>query len=105
MATLNINIASASETVEGLIEIATQAETDTGTDDLKALTPLKLEQSDLVQTTIAANTVKETNVTTNLSEGSTTNTTVDVDSSDGTNATLAAASTSRAGAMTKAKFD
>jgi len=105
MATLNINIASASETVEGLIEIATQAETDTGTDDVKALTPLKLEQSDLVQTTIAANTAKVTNVTTNLSEGTTTNTTVDVDSSDGTNATLAAASTSRAGVMTKAKFD
>jgi len=45
------------------------------------------------------------NVTTNLSEGVTTNTTVDVDSSDGTNATLAAASTIRAGVMTKAKFD
>ena len=63
MATLNINIASASETVEGLIEIATQAETDTGTDDLKALTPLKLEQSDLVQTDVAANTAKTTNAT------------------------------------------
>jgi len=63
MATLNINIASASETVEGLIEIATQAETDTGTDDLKALTPLKLEASTLVQTTVAANTAKVTNAT------------------------------------------
>jgi hypothetical protein len=41
----------------------------------------------------------------NLTEGTTTNTTVDIDSSDGTNATLAAASTTRAGVMTKAKFD
>jgi hypothetical protein len=54
---------------------------------------------------VAANTAKDTNVTTNLSEGSFTNTTVDVNSSDGTNATLAAASTSRAGVMSKAKFD
>ena len=46
-----------------------------------------------------------TSVATNLSEGTTTNTTVDVNSSDGTNATLAAASTSRAGVMSKAKFD
>jgi len=45
------------------------------------------------------------NVSTNLSEGTTTNTTVDVNSSDGTNATLASASTSRAGLMSKAKFD
>lgn len=34
--------ASASETVAGVLEIATQAETDTGTDDLRAVTPLKL---------------------------------------------------------------
>ena len=45
------------------------------------------------------------NVATNLSEGTTTNTTVNVNSSDGTNATLAAASTLRAGVMSKAKFD
>jgi len=32
----------ASETQKGVIEIATQAETNTGTDDLKAITPLKL---------------------------------------------------------------
>lgn len=30
-----------SETVKGIIEIATQAETNTGTDDVRALTPLK----------------------------------------------------------------
>ena len=45
------------------------------------------------------------NVATNLSEGTTTNTTVNVNSSDGTNATLASASTLRAGVMSKAKFD
>lgn len=58
-----------------------------------------------IATDVAANTAKVTNVSTNLSEGTTTNTTVDVNSSDGTNATLVAASTSRAGVMTKAKFD
>lgn len=54
---------------------------------------------------IVANTLKDTNVSTNLSEGTSTETTVDVDSSDGTNATLVSASTSRAGLLTKAKFD
>lgn len=34
--------APASETVAGIAEIATQAETDTGTDDTRVLTPLKL---------------------------------------------------------------
>lgn len=33
---------SASETTPGILEIATQAETDTGTDDARAITPLKL---------------------------------------------------------------
>lgn len=33
---------SASETTAGIAEIATQAETDTGTDDLRMVTPLKL---------------------------------------------------------------
>lgn len=45
------------------------------------------------------------NVSTNLSEGTATTTTVDVNSSDGTNATLVSASTTRAGLLTKAKFD
>lgn len=45
------------------------------------------------------------NVSTNLSEGTSTETTVDINSSDGDNATLASASTSRAGLLTKAKFD
>lgn len=34
--------ANASETVKGIVELATQAETDTGADDLRAITPLKL---------------------------------------------------------------
>jgi len=46
-----------------------------------------------------------TNVTTNLSEGTTTTTSVDVNSSDGTNATIAQASSSRAGVLSSAKFD
>lgn len=33
---------AASETTQGIAEIATQAETDTGTDDLRIVTPLKL---------------------------------------------------------------
>lgn len=33
---------AASESTAGIMEIATQAETDTGTDDLRAVTPLKL---------------------------------------------------------------
>lgn len=35
----------ASETVKGKLELATQSETDTGTDDLRAVTPLKLATS------------------------------------------------------------
>lgn len=37
------NVSAASETVAGIAEIATQAETDTGTDDLRIVTPLKLK--------------------------------------------------------------
>lgn len=36
---------AASETVAGVLEIATQSETDTGTDDTRAITPLKLANS------------------------------------------------------------
>jgi len=57
------------------------------------------------RTAIDLNTAKDTNVSTNLSEGTSTETTVDVNSSDGTNATLLSASTTRAGVLTKAKFD
>jgi len=54
---------------------------------------------------ITDNNAKVTNVTTNLTEGTTTVTTVDVNSSDGANATLAEASTTRAGILGKAKWD
>lgn len=40
--TFGTSAPSASETTAGILEIATQAETDTGTDDLRAVTPLKL---------------------------------------------------------------
>lgn len=63
------------------------------------------DKIDAMDTDIDANTAKDTNVTTNLSEGTSTETTVDVNSSDGTNATLAAASTLRAGLFTKSGFD
>lgn len=36
-------VPAATETTAGRIEIATQAETDTGTDDVRAITPLKLK--------------------------------------------------------------
>ena len=38
-----LNVVVASETVAGVAEIATQAETNTGTDDARVVTPLKLE--------------------------------------------------------------
>jgi hypothetical protein len=40
---LEVNRGQATETALGLAEIATQAETDTGTDDLRIVTPLKLK--------------------------------------------------------------
>ena len=54
---------------------------------------------------IVANTLKETNVTTNITIDETSETEVVVESSDGTNGTISAASTSKAGVMTKAMFD
>jgi len=53
---------------------------------------------------LAANTLKETNVSTNLATGVTT-TTITIESSDGTNAAINTASTTAAGVMTKAIFD
>lgn len=63
MATLNITIPDADETTKGIAEVATQTETDTGTDDTKIITPKKLNDSTLVQTTVPANTAKVTNAT------------------------------------------
>jgi hypothetical protein len=42
-ASVAAGVADASETVKGKIEIATQAETNTGTDDVRAVTPLKMQ--------------------------------------------------------------
>lgn len=44
---------SSSETVAGVIEIATQVETDAGTDDVRAITPLKLKTSKLFNKTFS----------------------------------------------------
>ena len=68
-----------------------------------SVTEAKLANALLAE--IDANTAKNTNVSTSISEGQTTNTTVAVNSSDGGNATLASASTTRAGLLSKAKFD
>lgn len=48
-------VPSASETVEGKAEIATQAETDTGTDDARIVTPLKLKTSKWANKSYQAN--------------------------------------------------
>lgn len=57
-----------------------------------------------LETAVAANTSKVTNVSTNLSK-SPTETDVTINSSDGDNIAIGAASTSVAGVMTKAMFD
>lgn len=44
---------AASETTPGILELATQTEVDTGTDDLRAVTPLKLKNSKLFVKTVA----------------------------------------------------
>lgn len=41
-----VTIPDATETVEGVAELATQAETNTGTDDVRIVTPLKLKNRD-----------------------------------------------------------
>ena len=43
--TFGTGVGSASESAAGVLEIATQAETDAGTDDARAVTPLKLANS------------------------------------------------------------
>lgn len=43
--TFGAGVGSASESAAGVLEIATQAETDAGTDDARAVTPLKLATS------------------------------------------------------------
>ena len=57
------------------------------------------------RTAIDLNTLKETNVTTDLSAGARTATTIKVDSSDGTDATLVEADTTNAGILGSDKWD
>jgi len=56
-------------------------------------------------TAITANTLKYTNVTTDLTAGTRAPTTIDVNSSDGTNATLVEADTTNAGILSSDKWD
>lgn len=49
----NLNIVSATETEAGIVELATQAETDAGTNDTTAVTPLKL--ATYINTTLGIN--------------------------------------------------
>lgn len=60
------DITLATETADGSIELATQAETNTGTDDARAVTPLKLKTNLTTPPALGAttpNTVKGTTVT------------------------------------------
>lgn len=52
---LNVAAPSASETVQGKAELATQAEVNTGTDDLRIVTPLKLANASALVRKAAAN--------------------------------------------------
>lgn len=49
-ATIAGGVPDATETVEGKVELATQAETNTGTDDTRAVTPLKLANRTATET-------------------------------------------------------
>jgi hypothetical protein len=53
--TFGAGVGSASETAAGILEIATQAETDAGTDDARAVTPLKLATSQFATKKFNAN--------------------------------------------------
>ena len=55
------SVPDASETVKGILELATQAETDAGTDDTRAVTPLKLQNKSGLY---VVNTVVQTSNTT-----------------------------------------
>lgn len=53
--TFGTSAPAASEATAGILEIATQAETDTGTDDARAVTPLKLKTSKLFNKSVSGN--------------------------------------------------
>lgn len=50
--TFGASVPAASESTAGVLEIATQVETDTGSDDARAVTPLKLKTSKLFNKTV-----------------------------------------------------
>jgi hypothetical protein len=56
-------VVSSSETVAGKIELATQTETDTGTDDVRAVTPLKLATASTVVRPSATQTLTNKRLT------------------------------------------
>jgi len=68
------NREQATETLSGIAEIATAAEATTGTDDLRIMTPLKVQNAldarTFVQTTVAAGSGTPVNVTHNLNVSS-----------------------------------
>lgn len=57
---MQANVAYATETVAGIIQIATQAEVDAGTNDTKAITPLKLKNKPLQNRTLFSQTASVT---------------------------------------------
>ncbi len=63
------NFAS-SESASGIIELATQAETDTGTDDVRAVTPLKLDTWPGSAQLVTVGTLSSGDVTTQVSAAS-----------------------------------
>lgn len=63
------------------------------------------DKVETMDTAIALNTAKNTNVSTDLSLGTLTATTIDVNSSDGTNVTLIEADTTNAGILGSDKWD
>ena len=65
---------NASETVAGVAELATQTETDTGTDDTRIITPLKLKNYSKWSTKIDNSLIGQTNGIATLTEGLLTNT-------------------------------
>ena len=121
----NYTLPAASTTVVGGVELATDAETTTGTDTTRAVTPagakveldkkaplanptftgtVAIPNISNLETAVAANTAKVTNVSTDLGI-TTSETTATITSSDGDNATIPVATTSVGGLMSKAIFD
>lgn len=92
---------SATVTIEGIVELATLAEVDIGTDTTRAVTAASLAT---IQADVDTNTAKVTNVTTDLATTHNASTVV-VTSSDGTDATINAATATTAGIMSEAIYD